>query len=43
MWLFIAGATISGEVQASAAPVRRLSASPWASLPTVFAEAGAMQ
>ena len=38
---FMAGATITGQVAASAALVRRLSASPWASLARVFALAGA--
>ncbi len=42
MWLFIAGATTSGQVAASAALVRRLSARPWASLAIVFADAGAI-
>ena len=37
---FMAGATISGAVFASAALVRRLSANPWASFAMVFAEAG---
>ena len=41
MWVFIAGASTSGAVLASAAEVSRLSASPWASFATVFAEAGA--
>ena len=41
MCVFIAGASTSGAVLASAAEVSRLSASPWASLATVFAEAGA--
>jgi hypothetical protein len=41
MWLFIAGATSSGHVAASAALVRRLSARPAASLAIVFADAGA--
>ena len=43
MWLFIAGATTSGQVAASAALQRRLSARPWASLAIVFAEAGAIR
>jgi hypothetical protein len=42
MWLFIAGETTSGDVAASAALLTRLSASPWASLARVFADAGAM-
>ena len=42
MWLFIAGATITGQVAASAALVSRLSAWPPASLASVFADAGAM-
>ena len=37
MWLFIAGATSTGQVAASAAEVSRLSARPWASLAIVFA------
>ena len=41
MRLFIAGATTSGAVRASAALVSRLSASPAASLASVLAEAGA--
>ena len=41
MWLFIAGATTSGAVLASAAEVSRLSARPWASFASVFADAGA--
>ena len=41
MWLFIAGASTSGAVQASAALVSRLSAWPPASLASVLAEAGA--
>ncbi len=41
MWTFIAGATSTGQVAASAAEVRRLSASPWASFARVFALAGA--
>ncbi len=40
--LFMAGATISGRRQASAAAVRRLSAWPWASFARVCADAGAM-
>ncbi len=43
MWLFIAGASTSGALQASAALVSRLSASPPASFAIVLAEAGAMQ
>ena len=39
---FIAGATISGQRQTSAAAVSRLSAWPWASLAIVFADAGAI-
>ncbi len=41
MWLFIAGATTTGQVAASAALVSRLSARPWASLAIVLALAGA--
>ncbi len=40
---FMAGASTSGARDASAALVSRLSASPWASLAMVFADAGAMQ
>ena len=40
---FIAGASTSGAVEASAALVSRLSASPSASLAIVLAEAGATQ
>ena len=40
---FMAGATISGRRQASAAAVSRLSAWPWASLAIVLAEAGAIR
>ena len=40
---FIAGATTSGRRHASAAAVSRLSASPWASLASVFADAGAIR
>ena len=43
MWLFIAGASTSGAVQASAALVSRLSARPWASFASVLADAGATQ
>ena len=43
MWLFIAGATSTGQVAASAQLVRMLSASPAASLAIVFAEAGAIR
>ena len=43
MWLFIAGATSTGHVAASAALVSRLSARPWASFAIVFALAGAMR
>jgi hypothetical protein len=43
IWLFIAGATSSGDRQASAALVSRLSASPPASLASVLADAGATQ
>jgi hypothetical protein len=43
MWLFIAGATSTGQVAASAADVSRLSASPWASLAIVLALAGAIR
>ncbi len=43
MWLFIAGATSTGQVAASAALVSRLSARPWASLAIVFALAGAIR
>ena len=43
MWLFIAGATRTGQVAASAAEVSRLSARPWASLAIVFALAGAIR
>jgi hypothetical protein len=43
MWLFIAGATSTGQVAASAAPVSRLSASPPASLAMVLADAGAIR
>ena len=39
---FIAGATITGQLAPSAALVSRLSASPWASLAIVFADAGAI-
>ena len=42
MWLFIAGASTSGAVQASAALLSRLSAWPPASLASVLAEAGAI-
>ncbi len=41
--LFIAGASTSGATFASAALVSRLSASPLASLASVFADAGATQ
>jgi hypothetical protein len=40
---FIAGATIGGRGEASAAAVRRLSAWPCASFAIVLAEAGAMR
>jgi hypothetical protein len=40
---FIAGATTTGHVAASAALVSRLSARPWASLAIVFAVAGAIR
>ena len=40
---FIAGATSTGHVAASAQLVRRLSASPWASLAIVLADAGAIE
>ena len=43
MWLFIAGATTTGQVAASAQLLNRLSASPWASFASVFAEAGAIR
>jgi hypothetical protein len=43
MWLFIAGATSTGQVAASAAEVSRLSARPWASLAIVLALAGAIR
>ena len=43
MALFIAGATSTGQVAASAALVNRLSASPAASLAIVLADAGAMR
>ena len=43
MALFIAGATSTGQVAASAALVSRLSASPAASLAIVLADAGAMR
>ena len=43
MWLFIAGASTSGAVQASAALVSRLSARPCASFASVLADAGATQ
>ena len=43
MWLFIAGASASGQVAASAAVVTRLSAWPWASFASVFALAGAIR
>ena len=43
IWLFIAGATISGQVAASAQLVSRLSARPCASLAIVLAEAGAIR
>ena len=43
MWLFIAGATSTGQVAASAQLVSRLSARPWASLAIVLAEAGAIR
>ena len=43
MWLFIAGATSTGQVAASAAEVSRLSARPWASLAIVLAVAGAIR
>ena len=42
MWLFIAGASTSGAVQARAALLSRLSAWPPASLASVLAEAGAI-
>ncbi len=41
MWLFIAGAIINGQVDASAALVSRLSASPCANFAIVLAVAGA--
>ncbi len=40
---FIAGATTTGQPAASAAVVTRLSASPFASLASVFALAGAIR
>ena len=43
MWLFIAGATSTGQDAASAALVSRLSAWPWASLAMVLADAGAIR
>ena len=43
IWSFIAGATATGQAAASAALVRRLSASPWASLASVWAVAGAIR
>jgi hypothetical protein len=43
MWLFIAGATTTGQVAASAQLVSRLSASPPASFASVLAEAGAIR
>ena len=43
IWSFMAGATSSGQVAASAALVSRLSASPPASLASVLAEAGAIR
>ena len=43
MWLFMAGATSTGQVAASAADVSRLSARPWASLAIVLAVAGAIR
>ncbi len=43
MWLFIAGATSTGQRAASAAAVSRLSANPWASFAIVLALAGAIR
>ena len=43
MWVFMAGASTSGPVDASAALVSRLSASPWANFAIVLADAGATQ